>query len=752
MSQDPAPHTFMAESRELLRAMEDALLTLEQSPGDAEAVTAVFRAMHTIKGSSGVFGFDVIVAFTHVMESVIEEIRAGRVRVDEVQVALLLTCGDHVSSLIDCLESDDRMARLDAARSAGNDLLLQLSCYCAATAVADPQDPDTDPQPAADLQSQSAAPGGVACDAWHVSIRFHREVLQHGMDPLSFIRYLSTLGDVRAVIPLFDSMPDAQAMDPQACYVGLEIQFAGAVDRQDILDAFEYVRDDSTIRLVPPHAALSEYMELIRSLPEDPGKLGLLLVDCGALTPGELEQGLRMPQSLSAPAPQSGADAVPGVLQRGPTGTRVAGAAEPGKTRQAADNRYMRVHSGKLDELIDLVGELVIASAGVSLCARRSTDSDLREATAAMSRLVEEVRDGALTLRMVPIGETFNRFNRVVHDLGRELGKDVELVISGADTELDKSMVEKLSDPLMHLVRNALDHGIEVPSERLLHGKAPRGKLQLNAYHETGSIVVEVADDGAGLDRDRILARGLETGLVQPDHSLSDPEVFKLIMEPGLTTADTVTNVSGRGIGMDVVRRNIEALRGSVTIDSEPGHGTFVALRLPLTLAIIDGFLVGVGGSAFVVPLEMVVECLELAAEDRARVHQGGYINLRGEVLPLLRLRDVFDTQGESAKRENIVVVQYAGQQAGFVVDVLMGEFQTVIKPLGKLFERLAGISGSTILGTGEVALILDVPGLVQKVMLADSARHARASQKRPAETQEPPAAGAVPKLHGAGV
>ena len=746
MTQDPAPHTFVAESRELLRDMEEALLTLEQSPGDTEAVAAVFRAMHTIKGSSGVFGFDVIVAFTHVMESVIEEIRAERIGVDEVLVALLLACGDHVSSLIDCLEFDDRMARLEAARAAGNDLLLQLNCFCAATAIADPQDPDADPQPAADLQSQGAASGGVASDAWHVSVRFHREVLQHGMDPLSFIRYLSTLGDVRAVVPLFDSMPDAQAMDPQACYVGLEIQFSGAVDRQDILDAFEYVRDDSTIRIVPPHGALSEYMELIRSLPEDAEKLGRLLVDCGALTPAELEQGMRMPQV------QSGADAVPGVLQRGPTGTRIAGAAEPGKARKAAGNRYMRVDAGKLDELIDLVGELVIASAGVSLCARRSNDADLREATAAMSRLVEDVRDGALTLRMVPIGETFNRFNRVVHDLGRELGKDVELEISGAETELDKSMVEKLSDPLMHLMRNALDHGIECPSERLLRGKPQRGKLQLNAYHETGSIVIEVHDDGAGLDRAKILERALPTGLVQADECLPDHELFQLIMEPGFSTAQTVTSVSGRGFGMDVVRRNMESLRGSVNIDSVPGQGTLIALRLPLTLAIIDGFLVGVGGAAFIIPLEMVVECMELPAEDRIRVQEGGYINLRGEVLPLLRLRDVFETQGESAKRENIVVVQYAGQQAGFVVDVLMGEFQTVIKPLGKLFERLAGISGSTILGTGEVALILDVPGLVQKVMLADSARHARASHKRTSEAQEPPATGAVPKLHGAGV
>ena len=396
----------------------------------------------------------------------------------------------------------------------------------------------------------------------------------------------------------------------------------------------------------------------------------------------------------------------------------------------------MRVHADKLDELINLVGELVIASAGVGLCVRHSADSDLREAAGAMSRLVEEVRDGALTLRMVPIGETFSRFNRVVRDLGRELGKDVELVISGAETELDKSMVEKLNDPLMHLVRNALDHGIEPPDVRVARGKPARGKLQLNAYHETGSIVIEVADDGAGLDRDKILAAAVERGLAQAGQGLPDREIFQLVMEPGFTTARALTSVSGRGIGMDVVRRNIEALRGSITIDSQPGEGTAMALRVPLTLAIIEGFLVGVGSSTSVIPLEMVVECIELPTEDRERVREGGYINLRGQVLPLLRLRDVFETRGEPAKRENIVVVQYAGQQAGFVVDALMGEFQTVIKPLGKLFERLAGISGSTILGTGEVALILDVPALVQRAVRADAARRPRAVEPTTMDTR----------------
>ncbi|NKE67503.1 chemotaxis protein CheA [Ramlibacter sp. RBP-2] len=702
-----APHTFIVESRELLRDMEAALLTLEQSPADREAISAVFRAMHTIKGSSGVFGFDVIVEFTHAMESVVEEIRAGRLAVDDVLVALLLTCGDHVAALIDCLEPPDRLERLEAARGAGADLLQQLGCYVAVDGAA----PRSIARTGANL---SPPEGGCAGGgAWHVSARFDPDVLRHGMDPLSFLRYLATLGEVRSVACLWDAMPDATAMDPQACYVGFELQLAGELERDAVEDAFEFVREDSSIVVLPPLAPLASWAGLLRERGEGE-RLEAALVASGALTPLELEQVLALQRRDRATQPA----AAP------------AAASAPGKipSRAAAEARSVRVHAGKLDALIDLVGELVIASAGVSLGARRTVDGELREATASMTRLVEEVRDAALSLRMVPIRETFNRFNRVVHDLGRELGKDAELVISGADTELDKSLVEKLSDPLMHLVRNALDHGIESPGQRLLRGKPACGRVQLHAYHETGSIVVEVVDDGGGLDRDRILARAQDAGLVQPGQTLADRDVYQLIMEPGFSTADTVTSVSGRGIGMDVVRRNIESLRGTIHIDSVAAQGTAIALRVPLTLAIIDGFLVDVGRSTYVIPLKMVVECLELPPQDRARVRESGYVNLRGEVLPLLRLRDVFDVAGDAGKRENVVVVNYGDQRAGFVVDALLGEFQTVIKPLGRLFDGLAGISGSTILGSGEVALILDVPGLVQRATQAGGPRQSQAT------------------------
>jgi two-component system chemotaxis sensor kinase CheA len=382
------------------------------------------------------------------------------------------------------------------------------------------------------------------------------------------------------------------------------------------------------------------------------------------------------------------------------------------KEHKSAEANLIRVDADKLDELINLVGELIIAGAGTNLIAERNGDADLLEATATLSRLVEEVRDSALKLRMVQIGATFNRFQRVVRDVSKELGKDIELVISGAETELDKTVVEKIGDPLTHLVRNSMDHGIESAEVRLACGKPAKGTLKLNAYHDAGSIIIEISDDGGGLNKQRILKKAIERGLVSEGDNLSDREIYNLIFEAGFSTADAVSNLSGRGVGMDVVKRNITALRGTVTLDSEEGRGTTVRIRLPLTLAIIDGFLVGVGSSVYVVPLDMVVECIERAAWENSG-SDGSYLNLRGEVLPFLRLREHFEVEGETVRRENVVVVRHGEHKVGLVVDRLLGEFQTVIKPLGKVFDRISGIGGFTILGSGEVALIIDVPGLV---------------------------------------
>jgi two-component system chemotaxis sensor kinase CheA len=363
----------------------------------------------------------------------------------------------------------------------------------------------------------------------------------------------------------------------------------------------------------------------------------------------------------------------------------------------------------------------VIAGAGVNLQALEIRATALLEASGEMMRLVEEVRDSALQLRMVPISTTFNRFQRVVREVSTELGKDIALQITGGDTEVDKTIVEKIGDPLMHLVRNAMDHGIEFADIREQNGKPRQGILRLNAFHESGSIVIEVGDDGGGLNKERILAKALERGMITGEAKLSDQEVYALIFEPGFSTAQQISNLSGRGVGMDVVKRNVTDLRGTIEVTSNPGLGSTIRIRLPLTLAIIDGFLVSVGNASFVIPLDRVHECVELPVT--AAQHE--YMDLRGEVLPLIRLRGLFEIEGPSPRRENVVVTDYAGHKTGFIVDWLHGEFQTVIKPLGKLFAHIKGVAGSTILGNGKVALILDVPNLVAFVEdKGNSAQH----------------------------
>ena len=713
MNLDAALQTFIVESRELLDSMEEALLRIEQTPDDADTINAIFRAAHTIKGSAGLFGLDDIVAFTHVAESVLDKVRSGELGVDANMAAALLASGDHIRELVDGVASGNDMT--DALRDKGQALVDQLNTWLG-----------TGPTPAAKMEKMpveyelphTAQGGGeVETDLWHLSLRFSRDVLRSGMDPLSFIRYLCTLGDIEQTVTLFNSMPAAAEMDPESCYLGFEISFKSSADKATIEGVFEFVREDSHIRILPPRSKISEYLQLIADLPEQDLLVGEMLVRCGTLTQTELETALKLQREGGDGRIRPIGEVLMAEQMVQPSVMQAALEKQKQiKEHKSSEASLIRVDADKLDQLINLVGELIIAGAGASLIAQRAGVTELHESMATLSRLVEEVRDSALTLRMVQIGATFSRFQRVVRDVSKELGKDIDLVISGAETELDKTVVEKIGDPLTHLVRNSMDHGIEPAEVRLARGKPARGTLKLNAYHDAGSIVIEVSDDGGGLNKAKILKKAVERGLVEEGAALSDKEIYNLIFEAGFSTADVVSNLSGRGVGMDVVRRNIEALRGTVDLDSVEGLGSTVRIRLPLTLAIIDGFLVGVGSAAYVIPLDMVVECIELGASERDNADKR-YINLRGEVLPYCRLREHFETQGDTVRRENVVVVRYGEQKVGLVVDKLMGEFQTVIKPLGKVFHQVQGIGGFTILGNGEVALILDVPGLMKQVM-----------------------------------
>ncbi len=715
---DEITNVFVTESREQLEAMESALLELEKTPDDIDTLNAIFRAAHTIKGGAGVIECDFLVAFTHLVESALDKLRNGEITADGDLIALLLACSDHMGTLIGVLESGVSAPSPEVTID-GDALLARLQRDWLSEKQDETKASSVEPLVSTGTVHSSGG-GAVETDCWHISLRFGPDVLRNGMDPLSFLRFLTTLGRIEEIKTLVDAMPDADQMDPESCYLGFEISFASDADKSAIEKVFDFVRDECTLHILPPHSKLSDYVALMLALPEDKMRLGEILVEIGALTPSELSEALGAQSQAAQTAGEDNDEVAPPKLgeilvdQQVVQPELVAAAVTRQKQvndKKIAESRLIRIQADKLDKLIDLVGELVIAGASVNLLAARSRMGELIEAASLTNRLVEDIRDSALQLRMVQIGETFNRFNRVVRDVSRELGKDIELVITGGDTELDKSMVEKIGDPLMHLVRNAMDHGIESREARLAAGKSEKGRLELNAYHDSGSIVIEVVDDGGGLNRDKILAKAVEKGIIQPGQTLSDSEIYNLIFEAGFSTVEQVSNLSGRGVGMDVVRRNIQSLRGSVEITSEMGQGSRFAIRLPLTLAIIDGFLVGVGTASYVIPLDSVVECIELANGSNER----DYVNLRGEVLPFVRLREVFEVQSDAPPRQNVVVVQYAGLKAGIVVDQLLGEFQTVIKPLGTIFRHLRGIGGSTILGSGEVALIVDVQALVQR-------------------------------------
>ena len=703
---DELTSVFIQEGREQLQAMEDGLLQLEQQPDNHDNINSIFRAAHTVKGASGVIECHFIEAFTHKAENVLDRLRNGEIQVSSELTGLLLRCCDHLGRLMDVLEAGQAEPPAEVS-AAGNTLLEELSAYMVTP------EPSAGGMVEAESEVETSGGGVVNTDSWHISVRFGPHMLRGGMDPLSFLRYLTSLGEILALETIPDALPAADEMDPEACYLGFEIRLQTRATKADIERVFDFCRDDCELRILPPNSKLTEYLKLIQELPEDEMRLGEMLVRCGALTQHELDDGLSSQQSSTSDETTSPIGEI--LIEQKVVQKEVVEAAASKQTRvqekKAVEARSIRVQADKLDQLIDLVGELVIAGASANLLAQRSGQGELVESTSILSRLVENIRDAALQLRMVQIGETFSRFNRVVRDVSKELGKEIDLVISGAETELDKSVVEKIGDPLMHLVRNSMDHGIEAGDAREAAGKSRRGRVELNAYHDSGSIVIEVVDDGRGLPRDKILQKAIDKGLVQPTQTLTDQEIINLIWEPGFSTVEQVTNLSGRGVGMDVVRRNIQSLRGSCEVSSVEGQGCTFTIRLPLTLAIIDGFLVGVGKASYVIPLDMVIECIELNGQSNDR----NFLNLRGEVLPFVRLREMFEIEDEYPARENIVVVQFAGQKAGIVVDQLHGEFQTVIKPLSGIFRRLRGIGGSTILGTGEVSLILDVQSLVQR-------------------------------------
>jgi two-component system chemotaxis sensor kinase CheA len=658
---------FREEAAEHLAALETTLLELEQRPQDPELIAQAFRALHTIKGSSAMAGFERIAAIAHEVEAVFVQIRQGKLQATPDVIALTLETKDLIRSMLDpttpmSSASHDRL-------HAGFQVILDRveGNPAPRAAVAAKPEPEPTRQPMTEYRI-----------AWAP----HLDFFQNGSSPLGILAELADMGTCQTTTNL-DALPLLEDLDPETCHVRFDVVLQTAKSENDLRDVFIFVEDRCDLSISATATAPAA---------------------------GDL---------LPAPVTLSSLPAVTGAEATSAAGTQPAPRDATASSRAPENTSSIRVSAQKLDSLVDLVGELVIAQARLAELASTRGDDQLFSVAEDIGRLSAELRDNTLDIRMVPIGTTFARFKRLVHDLASELGKEIQLETEGAETELDKTMIERLFDPLVHVIRNSCDHGIESPDRRRAAGKNPTGSVRLLAYHSGQSVFVEVKDDGAGLDPAAIRKKAIASGLLDETAQVSLDELYKLLFLPGFSTAKAVTNVSGRGVGMDVVKRSVEALRGQIDIASELGKGTTMRLQLPLTLAIIEGLLVAVGDTKYVLPMALVEECVELTALDIEQSHGNRLTSVRGELVPYIRLRDWFGCAGARPAIEQIAVTTVEGKRFGFVVDGVVGQHQTVIKSLGRMYQNVRGLSGATILGDGTLALIVDVPALLRSVQQA---------------------------------
>ena len=717
MTMDQAVTTYRDEALELLAELERAILDLEADPGDKDKMAACFRAMHTIKGGGAMFGFEEISRFTHEIETTFDMVRNGRLAVTPQLLNATLAAGDHIKTLLFVSEghpSDELMSRSEELLAVFRQMLAEIG-------QASPGEPPASPAAAtAAVPPSSQTPDGTdACDLpdagppaiYWIHFAPAADLLANGTEPLGLFEELAALGPYRAHAHVRDIPAlDDPGYDPEGLHAAYDILLMTCRGENAIRDVFLFVEDSCRLAVTPLASGrlrgsdLDEFLEHFRQAP-----------------PGE-------DQTVAASRLRTMVDLklkqVEAVRAKGPSKEQ----AQKQKQETAPASTSLRVDSAKLDALVNMVGELVIlqsrlrqAVKGENMAAAADVDEDLE-------RLTDAMRDSALELRMLPIGTVFSVFLRLVRDLSASLGKEVGFVAEGAETELDKTVIDRLKDPLIHIIRNSLDHGIEPPEERTRAGKPPAGRIVLSAGHSGGNVVIRIRDDGRGVDPARIRTKAVERGLLSPDADLSEKELLALLFEPGFSTAEKVSDVSGRGVGMDVVTKNIEAMRGTVDMENVMGQGTTTVITLPLTLAIIDGFNVRVGDESYIVPLANLRGFQERFLTGRSR--QVDSIERMGHLIPLVSLRRLFAVPGAQPDYERVVIVEADGEMTGIAVDVVVGRQQAVIKSLDESYRHLKWIAGTTINGDGSISLILDVPRLL---------RMAREQYER-AEQRETPA------------
>jgi len=688
---DPT-QAFREEAADLLAELETALLSLEEAPDDRDLLDTAFRALHTIKGSGAMFGFEAAAAFTHHLENAFDMVRRGMIAPNSALIGVALAARDHIRALIEAPEQADL--------ALGERLLEQVAALTGETGGGH----------TATTSGRDMAPPPAAATTWRFRFRLALDAMAMGTNPLRLLDEIREMGEC-TITALTEDVPPLEDIDPCGCYLSWDVVLTTDQPESAIEDVFIFVRDSMELRIervVDLDPRLGDILtrrgdvdpETIEDVAARQPKLGELLVQDGSLSEDRLHSALAEQKHL-----------------------RAEGAAA--KAASPAATASIRVPAERLDDLMDQVGELVIAQARLKLLIATSDDLQIKAIAEEIERLANGLRETTMGIRMLPIGSLFGRFRRLVRDLSRDLDKEVLLTTAGEETELDKTVIERLNDPLVHIVRNSLDHGLEPVEERLNAGKPPQGRIHLSARHAGTQVQISIRDDGRGLDRARIRAKAEEQELIPPGAKLSDAELFQLIFHPGFSTAKAVTSLSGRGVGMDVVKRTIDSLRGTIEVSSVPGQGTDIVLSLPLTLAIIDGLLVRVGKGRFVMPLSAVEECVELPAEGDGRHNGRNFLNIRDELVPFIRLREMFGTQTPPDPYQKVVIIASGERRIGLVVDQVLGDHQTVIKSLSKLHTDVESFSGATILGDGTVALILDTAHLVATGQSLDQQRSA---------------------------
>ncbi|MDY6812659.1 MAG: chemotaxis protein CheA [Pseudomonadota bacterium] len=680
---------FLEESSENLDVLEQGLLRLEQGPAAGEELNVIFRAAHSIKGGAATFGLDPVAEFTHVMETLLDQLRSGRRQADAAVVRVLLQAVDALRALLAGAVEDDATAALASAAPVREALEAVLAVV-----------PGTDAAPAGPAGPQAtvgdgAAPAGEDAGGWRLQFLPHPDIWQQGNDPARILRALGGLGELHLRADL-TQVPSLEALDPAQCHLGWQGVLRGEVSQAQIEELFDWVAEQCELRL----EAL------------DATALRSALAELDSSATGEATA----PAAATGNAADGAADPVGPAHETATPPAPRAAAAAPASVAGRSSN-FMRVSTEKIDALLNLVGELVITQSMLQTfggALEEDGKSGMRDGLLQLERHTRELQERVMQIRMLPISFTFNRLPRLVHDLSAKLDRQVELRFSGEHTELDKTVLEQLADPLVHLVRNALDHGIEAPAVREAKGKAPTGLLHLSAFHEAGNVIIRISDDGNGLDGERILAKARERGLIEPQETPDETQLHQLIFHPGFSTAEQVSDVSGRGVGMDVVSRNIVSLGGRIEVQSSPGVGTSFTIRLPLTLAILDGQLIRVGSQIYVVPLLAILETIQLRdAQLRAPVQNGEVCRVRDEYVPVVRLARLLDCrEAQPEPAQMLMIVESDGQRIGLAVNDLLSQQQVVIKSLQHNYRHVPGIAGATILGDGRVALILDVQAL----------------------------------------